>query len=670
MAALRSLLEVYGALDAAVTHASDSIVPSIVDEFLPGASANTGWYRELETLFFPQNPRLEPNFAHAIAELETTTDEDDPLSAAEKSRLLYATTALCRVHQDTVRPADPKDPESRGKPPEEPPFEDYVARALALLGPAPNNAGDRRDYQERRQTFSATCQEPGGAVQTFLTELPLRMAHRDQFYSFRRHTVDTLDLDPDILDIPVCHASVIDVCGTEAVVVDTECTTGAVSLDKLKKVVNPFNWHHNYQHFFCSMDPIAKPERPDGWRRVLEKVGFCSVSNNLHLCTALKYHLSVSGQDEKIPWARLDYDLDDPCPGRGGDGRVTVDRGYINMWAHNDTNSAAKDGVAVRTRKVVHITGVSPYAQARLVCIAGYGTASGDFLIGAAQHPSNECKEFDHYDTGVPVPAEPAPNPAAAGFAADGTPRPADHAVTTAVKLWTDAVANIGTSYFNLAGRWSAGTLRLADVTKHYQGVTEQLLTKPLEYLETVTQPRYPTPPAETPAAPSSGNPVLREQEAAARALQEQLRIIIANAAADDKAGKWGLDGWIRTIHDLIDLQIRTVAGYLQTAGAGPWFGGLGPGKPWPSEKVFVEPAKFPRRLDAVGFRRVGRGDDTVDSALIEFRPAVLDANADHFRVYLRDECRIGANYTGTVRFTRADGIPAALDPLPVTVGL
>ncbi len=676
MAALRSLLEVYGALDAAVVHGADSAITSTVDEFLPGASANTGWYRELETLFFPESPRLEPSFAHAISEMEESIDGKNPLTPAEKSRLLYATTALCRVHQDAPAPADPgAAPPWEGED-ETRPFEENVARALALLGPPAAQAPRGADsYEQRRETFVGSCQKPDSPIQGFLDQLPLRMARRDQFYSFRKYTVDALDLDPDILGIPVCHASVIDVCGTEAVVVDTECSTAAVSLDELKKVVNPFNWHHNYNEFFCSMEAIAAPERPDGWCRVLERVGLCRFSGQHHLCTALKYHVSVSSPTDKIPWARIDYDLDDPRPGRGGDGRVTVDRGYINMWAHNATNSAATKGVTVRTRKVVHITDVSPYAQARLVCITGYGTASGDFLIGAAQNPSNECKGFEHYDTGVPVPPTPTPSPPAAGAAAgggaDGGVRPtADHAVTSAIKLWTDAAAAISSSYFNLAGRWSAGTLSLEDITRHYQGVTQQLVTKPLEYLETVTRPRYPTPPGAEPSPSEEANPVLREQEATAQALWEQLGIIVTNAADEDKAGKWGINGWIRTIHDLIDLQIRTVAGYLKAAAAGPWFGGLPAGRPWQSEKVFVDSQPYPRRLAAVDFRRVGRSNDTVAPALIGFQPAVLDANADHFVVYLTDECRIGSNYRGIVRLSRCDGIPAEPTEVQITVGL
>lgn len=667
MAALRSLLEVYGALDAAVIHATDAAVGSTVNEFLPGASANTGWYRELETLFFGPNAKLEPSFSDAVEDIEREVLADKPLSAGEKSRLLYATTAISRVRQDAgSSPAAPTLTATLG----DDTFENSLAKALALVSPGDPAGSQQRGYQDRRDALLDDCHQPDSIVQQFLADLPFRMSQRAQFYGFREYAVAQLRLDPAILDIPVCHAAVIDVCGTEAVVVDTECSTTLVSLDDLKKIVNPFNWHHNYNDFFCSMDAIGAPERPDGWRRVLEGVGLCKVTNCVTLKTALKYHLSVSDENELIPWARLDYDLDDPCPGRGGDGRVTVDRGYINMWAHNDANNAAHQGVAIRTRKVVHITDVSPYAQARLVCITGYGTASGDFLIGAAQDPDKQCEGFDYYDTGVPVPATPTPDPAAAAVASDGTPRPADHAVTTAVKLWTDAAATISNSYFKLAGKWSAGQLSLNDVTEHYRGVTEQLVTKPLEYLDTVSRPRYPAPVAESPSDDGSGNAVLVHQEATARALWDQLRIIIDNAAAEDKAGTWGVNGWIRTIHDLIDLQIRTAASYLKAAGSGPWFGAVAVGTPWPSERVYVKPESYPRRPSAAGFSRVGLCNDTVADTLIGFRPAVLPANADHFVVFLKDECRIGSNYRGTVRLSRCDGVAGEPTTQRVTVGL
>ena len=56
----------------------------------------------------------------------------------------------------------------------------------------------------------------------------------------------------------------------------------------------------------------------------------------------------------------------------GGDGRVLVDKGYINMECTSTGLNPYGPGVRVRTRKVAHVKGLSPYAQAKFLCICGY----------------------------------------------------------------------------------------------------------------------------------------------------------------------------------------------------------------------------------------------------------------------------------------------------------
>jgi hypothetical protein len=60
-----------------------------------------------------------------------------------------------------------------------------------------------------------------------------------------------------------------------------------VTLNQLKAVVDPRNWHYDYPDFFCSME--YKGLRTDGWRRVLERVGICQYSP-LVLRTMLKFY--------------------------------------------------------------------------------------------------------------------------------------------------------------------------------------------------------------------------------------------------------------------------------------------------------------------------------------------------------------------------------------------
>ena len=143
--------------------------------------------------------------------------------------------------------------------------------------------------------------------------------------------------------------------------------------------MDPRNWHNDYPDFFCSME--YKGLRADGWRRVLERVGICQYSP-LVLRTMLKfYKTTVNGPDTYA--ARLDYDLNDPVPDPAGDGKITVDRGFINMWCTNPLGRT-KMVCAVRIRKVAHINGVSPYAMKRLVCILGYAYVAMEMLFGTA----------------------------------------------------------------------------------------------------------------------------------------------------------------------------------------------------------------------------------------------------------------------------------------------
>ncbi len=73
--------------------------------------------------------------------------------------------------------------------------------------------------------------------------------------------------------------------------------------------------------------------RTDGWRKVLETVGYCDYDPLIspRFVTMLKFNKTeVDGPDTYE--ARLDYDLNDPVPDPEGDGKITVDRGFINMW--------------------------------------------------------------------------------------------------------------------------------------------------------------------------------------------------------------------------------------------------------------------------------------------------------------------------------------------------
>jgi hypothetical protein len=146
---------------------------------------------------------------------------------------------------------------------------------------------------------------------------------------------------------------------------------------------------------------------------------------------------------------------------------------------------------------------------------------------------------------------------------------------------------------------------------------------------------------------------------------------ITQTASKTDKDGDWGLDAWVRIIHELVDLQVRTGAAVLQAAIAGPWWTDPSDDDPQPSDPVTVDPTNYPRHLEAESaFVRVGLPQMMIPAHSIGFDPEVLPANAAEFRVVLKDYRYIGANYKGTVRLTNATNPAATPCHKEVTVGL
>lgn len=149
-----------------------------------------------------------------------------------------------------------------------------------------------------------------------------------------------------------------------------------------------------------------------------------------------------------------------------------------------------------------------------------------------------------------------------------------------------------------------------------------------------------------------------------------EIDTITQNASAIDKTGGWGLDAWIRTIHDLVDLQVRTFASVLQAGIAGPWWTTEGPDEPLAADPIKVESKPYARELSAVNFARVGLPTTRIPPYSLGFDPAILPAGAEEFRVVLKDDRFIGANYKGTVLLTRTNDTKAAPDEVEVIVGL
>ena len=156
------------------------------------------------------------------------------------------------------------------------------------------------------------------------------------------------------------------------------------------------------------------------------------------------------------------------------------------------------------------------------------------------------------------------------------------------------------------------------------------------------------------------------------RGYTRAFKTITENASRTDKSGDWGLDAWIRTIHELVDLQVRTGAAVLQAALAGPWWTRPLDEEPQPSDPVTVEARNYPRTLEAASaFVRIGLPAMAVPAHSIGFDPEMLPARATEFRVLLKDYRFVGANYQGKVSLTPATNPRAGRrDEIEVIVGL
>jgi hypothetical protein len=147
-----------------------------------------------------------------------------------------------------------------------------------------------------------------------------------------------------------------------------------------------------------------------------------------------------------------------------------------------------------------------------------------------------------------------------------------------------------------------------------------------------------------------------RQAVAVPQGLMEGINEIARDAARRNDAGTLGVDGWIRTGHQMIDLWARTYAGILQALIAGPWWAAAPPsGEPLPSDPIKVTARPYVRKFTIVKpFARVGLPQVRVPNQFIRFEPELLPAGQTQFRIALRNYNFVGANYTGTIRLSPA----------------
>ncbi len=166
--------------------------------------------------------------------------------------------------------------------------------------------------------------------------------------------------------------------------------------------------------------------------------------------------------------------------------------------------------------------------------------------------------------------------------------------------------------------------------------------------------------------------PDLQRPAGVARGYLNQINAIAQDAARRDDDGQWGIDGWVRLIHNLLDLNMRTYAGAVQVALAGPsWWLQPASTKPIPPDPVDVPSRPYVRSVSiAEPFTRVGRPDIRIPLQALSFQPPILGPGQTTIQLVLTDARFTGANYRGTLRLRRADGAGQDSQAVAVTVGL
>ena len=472
MSTLQAILELQGSLDTAVIRSADPMVPEIADAFLPGASSNPGWYREIQAFMFPgggdHGVDADADPITALENLVAEQHGDRPApTIPEAARLIFSLGAVIRLTGQV-----PTEPYFRSDPAAD--FNSGLLDEVFSLVAPPSHSSD-----------------DGGARGTMTDVVEL---FREEFtgwrawYTVANQLVEMELLRAEIATVPMCLPSVVTIDGIESVVVDTELSTDAVSLNALKAVVDPRNWHKDYPDFFCAME--YKGLRSDGWRKVLEHVGFCDIDPDIspRLHTMLKFYKStVNGPDRYE--ARLDYDLNDPVLIPPGDGKITVDRGFINMWSTK--NDPAQKGVGVRTRKVAHIEGLRPYTMKRFVCAFGYGFAVAEMLFGsAAEYKAGNTGYTPWEDPATETPEQGTQASQLQGPGTGPTPHADNSVASTAISMIAKCVQDLSVKQFDLADKWLAGQLTVEDLAQHTADIGARIASDPWKFIQAISQPK------------------------------------------------------------------------------------------------------------------------------------------------------------------------------------
>ena len=473
--ALQSIFELYGALDTVVMAALRSDRPdqaAIVDQYLPGASANAGWSEEIRRFFrLPDHPGTtsESGVAEAVntalAALTTRIDSDEPLTIPEQANIVYAVGVLAHVEFE-------KSAET----------EELFRAALALASPE----GDEGFVSGNAESLFNLLQGAFNGCGTWEEVIEFAAALEQQW------------VKSDIAKVPQCRTAVVTVDGYECVVIDADIESDVVTFNNLINVIDPRNWPKSYPSFFCKMQNATN--RVDKWLDIVETAGFCKIPDpyTYRLTTNLKF--IKTDQVENLD-ARLDYDLaetqDDPC-----DKKVKVDRGFINVLCTNPEQDPTKGGVLMRTRKVAHVIDLSPYAQAFWLCKLGYGWAAVYAFFGPATKSPNAMVGYTPWKTPPYIKEDPkvleqgSTSGASSGTQSTGANQstgtstsPTLEVATKTAETLKETAEFLTEKHLEVTKKWLDGQLNFGDLAAISGQVGAKLASEPWKWLHNIVTP-------------------------------------------------------------------------------------------------------------------------------------------------------------------------------------
>ena len=395
---LQSQLAFYGAIDEAVVYAQQGKgknrdkVLRYVEAMLPGTTGfgQAGWYRELEQ--FANRPGVRtsaapvkfPSFTDSLGYLSEPT----PVARRE-----VAVAAFQRVQGDNEPTANPLAEHVDGSyyPDEDPVLTRCAYAAMVLqkihnLGGLPPTLKAPQTPQDAPERIMAYALNSWGGSTKKLTDRAMKQRKKVQSVLSQADAIDSRDswhrlakskFGEKFADQSLpCFGTLVDVDGQYCSTIYTNATDGKLSVDNIRKIVDPRNWSLCCK-FFCNVAAQAPPYTQRGWSRMREMIGpDCS---EWCLRTALVFYFGTDDDGGIF----INYDLD---PNRQDDsGLVEVDNGYIWITPLNGTNNPSQAGVQIRTSKQERVQGLSPTATSALGCLLGWGNAAYELLGGTAQ---------------------------------------------------------------------------------------------------------------------------------------------------------------------------------------------------------------------------------------------------------------------------------------------